>query len=193
MRMTSRRSLTALAFLAWALFSLGAGSETIDPANDGSQYAWSENSGWVNAEPLGNGGPGMRITTRSVNGWLWTENLGWISLSCENTGSCATVSYRVEHDGSGNLYGYAWAENAGWIDFSCLTTDSCATVAYGVQVDLGTGELKGYSWSENTGWISLSCANTVSCATVDFGVDTIVPLPDEIFSDGFESGDTSQW
>ena len=47
----------------------------------------------------------------------WGENIGWISLSCENTSTCATVSYGVANDGSGNLSGFAWAENVGWIKF----------------------------------------------------------------------------
>jgi hypothetical protein len=175
------------------MLPIGSSSETTDPDNDGSQYGWSENAGWVNAEPLGDGGPGMDITTGGIEGWLWSENVGWISLSCENTGSCTTVDYRVEHYGGGTMRGYAWSENAGWVSFSCLNTSSCTTVDYGVEVDLATGELSGFAWSENTGWISFSCLNTSSCATVDYGVKTVVPLPEIIFADGFERGNTSKW
>jgi len=39
----------------------------------------------------------------------------------------------------------------------------------------------------------LSCEPTASCAAVDFGVTTTVPLPDHLFFDGFESGDTTIW
>ena len=168
-------------------------AETIDPNGDGSQYAWAENTGWINAEPGGDGGLGMSITTDGVEGWLWSENLGWISLSCENSSSCSSVDFRVLHDGIGGLSGYGWSENAGWVSFSCENTGSCATVDYSVFLDLGTGELSGYAWSENIGWIVLSCATTTSCASVDYRVVSTVPLPDPIFTDGFEFGDTRAW
>jgi hypothetical protein len=168
--------------------------DTIDPGNDGSQYAWAENSGWLNAEPLGDGGPGMRVLENRVEGWIWSANLGWISLSCFNTDGCTSVEFEVTHDGFGNLSGFGWSENVGWISFSCENTGSCATVDYGVSVDIVTGELTGYGWSENLGWISFSCENTGSCATVDYGVTTEIPFPEDvIFSDGLESGDTSAW
>jgi hypothetical protein len=168
--------------------------DTIDPDNDGSQYAWAENVGWLNAEPSGDGGPGMRVLESRVEGWLWSENVGWISLSCHNTGSCSTVAFEVLHDGSGGLTGYGWSENAGWISFSCENTGSCATVDYGVTVDPASGELAGFAWSENLGWVSFSCENTGSCATVEFRVKTEVPFPEDVlFADSFESGDTGAW
>lgn len=168
-------------------------AETIDPNGDGSQYAWSENTGWINAEPGGDGGPGMSITTGGVEGWLWSENLGWISLSCENTLSCSSVDYGVFHDDLGGLLGFGWSENAGWISFSCENTGSCAALPYSVSLDPGTGELSGHAWSENVGWVVLSCATTASCASVGYGVVTRVPLSDPIFSDGFEAGNTMAW
>ncbi|MDX2436472.1 MAG: hypothetical protein QNL88_05410 [Acidobacteriota bacterium] len=168
-------------------------AETIDPDNDDSQHAWTENTGWINAEPRGDGGPGMHIAAGWIKGWLWSENLGWISMSCDNTASCGTVDYQVQHERDGKVTGFAWSENAGWISFSCENTGSCSTVDYSVTIDLGTGELTGFAWSENVGWISLSCSNTASCATVDFGVDTVVPFPDHLFVDGFESGNTMVW
>ncbi len=191
--MRFRRLPASLVIVTFALLAIKAASETIDPNNDGSQYAWSENAGWLNAEPLGSHAPGMNITLDGVDGWLWSENLGWISLSCENTASCAIVDHRVEHDGGRNLYGYAWSEYAGWVNFSCLSSGSCATVDFGVEIDLVTGELSGYAWCENVGWISFSCLDTGSCGTVDYGIRTTIPLPDPIFSDGFESGDTTGW
>jgi hypothetical protein len=169
-------------------------ADTIDPDNDGSQYAWAENVGWLNAEPLGDGGPGARIWADRAEGWIWAENIGWISLSCGNTSSCGVVPYEVTNDGAGNLAGFAWSENAGWVSFSCVNTMSCATVDYGVVVDPGTGELSGYAWAENLGWVSFSCINTASCATVDYRVKTEVPFVDpDVFADGFESGDTTEW
>jgi hypothetical protein len=167
--------------------------DTIDPNNDGSQYAWAENVGWLNAEPMGDGGPGMRVLETRVEGWLWLEGVGWVSLSCHNTDSCSSVEYEVTHDGSGILAGYGWSENAGWVSFSCVNTMSCATIDYGVTINPGNGEFSGFAWAENLGWISFSCENTGSCAAVEFRVETQIPFPDEVFSDGFESGDTSDW
>ncbi|ANM30469.1 hypothetical protein ABI59_14165 [Acidobacteria bacterium Mor1] len=67
-------------------------------AHDGngalSGFAWSENSGWINFGPA-TSGVTVSLTTGELAGYAWSENLGWISFSCENTGSCATVDYRV--------------------------------------------------------------------------------------------------
>ena len=48
-----------------ALTAAGVLAENIDPFSDGSKYAWGENVGWINAEPCGNGGPGVTGTTSS--------------------------------------------------------------------------------------------------------------------------------
>jgi len=91
-------------------------AENIDPNNNGSQYAWGENVGWLNAEPLGEGGPGVQVEELKLTGYIWAENIGWISLSCENTSSCSQVDYGLTNDGAGVLTGYAWGENVGWIN-----------------------------------------------------------------------------
>jgi len=132
-----------------------ARAENIDPENNGSQYAWGENAGWINLEPMGDGGPGAEVEDSKLTGYIWAENIGWISLSCENTSSCATVDYGVANDGVGNLYGYAWNENVGWISFSCVNTDiDCASTYYGVAIDPATGQFSGKAWGENIGWIT---------------------------------------
>ncbi len=129
-------------------------TDNIDPSESGAQYAWGENIGWLNAEPGGDGGPGVFVEDDGVSGYLWAENTGWISLSCLNNSTCGTGDYRVTNDGNGNLAGYAWGENIGWISFSCTNTNVCATKNYGVTIDPNTGEFSGRAWSENTGWIS---------------------------------------
>jgi hypothetical protein len=88
-------------------------AENIDPHGDDSQYAYGENVGWFNAEPVGDGGPGVAVNDTKLTGYIWAENIGWVSLSCENTGSCGTLNYGVTKDGNGNLSGYAWGENVG--------------------------------------------------------------------------------
>jgi len=129
MRGAKRRSaahciLTA-ALVPWACGA--ATAENIDPGGDGSQYAWGENIGWLNAEPSGNGGPGLQVTDSALTGWIWGENIGWVSLSCQNTSSCSANSYGVTNDGKGNLSGFAWAENIGWISFQSARSDCCST------------------------------------------------------------------
>ena len=128
------------------LFHAPALAENTDPANDGSQWAWAENVGWINGEPHGDGGPGLHVEDFTVSGWLWGENIGWISLTCGDLGTCGTVEYGVRNDGTGALLGWAWSENAGWVRFD--------PVLGGVFVDVTTGELGGHAWGENIGWIS---------------------------------------
>ena len=108
-------------------------TENIDPQNDSSQYAYGENVGWLNAEPLGDGGSGVHVDDFELSGWMWGENIGWIGLSCANTASCSTVEYGVENNGGGVLSGFAWGENIGWVNFSPATA--------GVSIDPTTGDV----------------------------------------------------
>ena len=156
-------ALTLVALLgAKAVFA-----ENIDPFDDGSQYAYGENVGWLNAEPLGDQGPGVTVGTLSLTGYIWAENIGWVNLSCENASSCSSVDFGIVNDGLGNLTGYAWAENAGWISFSCENTNTCDSVVYGVMIDPLTGGFSGRAWGENIGWVTLSADEPVS-----YGVKT---------------------
>jgi hypothetical protein len=125
-----------------------ATAENIDPAADGSQYAYAENVGWINAEPSGDSGPGVLVEDFELTGWMWGENIGWISMSCKNTLTCGVASYGVTNDGSGVLSGLAWAENVGWINFAPLTA--------GVIIDMTTGDFGGRAWGENIGWITFA-------------------------------------
>jgi uncharacterized repeat protein (TIGR01451 family) len=147
-------------------------AENIDPQNNDSQFAWGENVGWINAEPDGDGGPGVEVQIDKLTGYMWGENTGWISLSCENEATCLTLDYGVTNDGVGNLGGFAWGENIGWINFSCANNSTCGTANYGVTIDPDDGEFSGYAWSENVGWISFSCENNSSCGTLDYGLQT---------------------
>lgn len=97
------------------LCAAAAMAENVDPYDSGEQYGWSENTGWLNAEP-GVGG-GMQVAADRVTGWVWGENIGWINLHCANNDTCKDVSFGVVNDGRGNLSGFAWGENIGWIHF----------------------------------------------------------------------------
>jgi hypothetical protein len=194
--MNARTSLSlrrAVAILLGLSLAIAADAEDVDPFNDGSQYLYAENAGWINAEPAGDGGPGLSVTDSFVSGWLWSENVGWISLSCSNTNSCAQVPFGVRVNSLDQsqqlleLEGYGWSENAGWISFSCANTDSCATAPYRAQLGAQTGVLNGFAWSENLGWISFSCATTGSCGNVNFGLVLTQGLAsDALLADGFE-------
>jgi hypothetical protein len=142
-------------------------AENIDPNDDGSQYTYGENIGWLNAEPSGDGGSGVEVEDSKLTGYIWAENIGWVNLSCENASSCSSVDFGIINDGLGNLSGFAWAENAGWISFSCENTNSCTSVDYGIMIDPLTGEFSGRAWGENIGWVTFSADEPVS-----YGVKT---------------------
>lgn len=125
-----------------------AAAENIDPGGNGLRYAWGENVGWLNAEPSGNGGPGVQVSDFELTGSMWGENVGWISLSCTNRSTCGTASYGVVNNGHGVLSGYAWSENTGWINFGPADA--------GVVIDPGTGDFSGRAWGENVGWITFA-------------------------------------
>ncbi len=125
--------------------------------------AWGENIGWVNAEPQGNGGPGVDVSDDALTGWMWAEHAGWISLSCENTSSCGDNAYGVANDGAGTLSGYAWGEHLGWINFGNGSPE------FGVRIDPFTGVFSGYAWTENHGWINFGPADTPQATQIVTG------------------------
>ena len=101
---TNRCAIVSVGAYAIAL-SVGFGlAENIDPSASDAQYAWTENTGWLNAEPLGDGGSGIQVDDFELSGWMWGENIGWLSLNCTNTASCATADYRVNNSGNGILF-----------------------------------------------------------------------------------------
>ncbi|MHC4476853.1 MAG: hypothetical protein ACYTEL_14495 [Planctomycetota bacterium] len=154
-----KRLLQFASVVVIPLLSVGLGvAENIDPYNDGSQYAYGENVGWLNAEPLGDGGPGVEVDDSKLTGYVWGENIGWISLSCENTSSCGTVDYGVTNNGAGNLSGFAWAENVGWINFDPRVPND--PNCYSVCID-SNGNFDGWAWGENIGWIHFQSSTPV--------------------------------
>ena len=54
-------------------------AENIDPDNDGSQYAYAENVGWLNFSPT-YGGVTIDLDG-NFDGWAWGENIGWINFN----------------------------------------------------------------------------------------------------------------
>ena len=139
--------LVVVLALAAGLAATGALAENVDPGADGSQFAWAENAGWINAEPANCADCGVEVADTELTGWMWGENIGWVSMNCSNNSTCGTADYGVTNDGAGNLSGYAWSENVGWVSFSCANQSSCGAVDYGVTVDGASGEFAGYAWS----------------------------------------------
>jgi hypothetical protein len=175
-RLRSLHILPAVALAAAALAvvaAMSAFAENIDPVNNQSQYAWGENAGWINAEPSGEGGPGVNVTGSDVTGFMWGENVGWINMSCSNDATCGSVSYGVRNDEAGNLSGYAWGENVGWISFSCANTNSCGTSSYGVTINPANGQWSGFAWGENIGWIKFRAASPVAFGVTSDDKDEI--------------------
>lgn len=173
------------AFLPWCvILALGLGSpsgfaiaENIDPNEDGSQYGWGENFGWVNAEPGGDGGSGVQVNADRLTGYLFAENLGWISLSCQNTSSCTTMEYGITNDGDGNLSGFGWSENGGWVNFAPASGG-------GVTIDPATGQFNGPVWAENAGWIHLRGSDAVLFGVTTAWPDETGPLLGDADGDG---------
>jgi hypothetical protein len=137
-------------FLIYCLNSVYA--ENIDPNDDGSQYAYGENIGWINFEPnITEPNVGATVSSDKVTGFIWAENIGWINLdpndSEPNTG--------IINDGTGILSGYAWGENVGWINFWPNVPDDANH--YGVTID-ANGVFDGWAWGENIGWINFNSA-----------------------------------
>jgi len=78
-----------VAVLCFLLYCDNLCAENIDPAEDGSQYAYGENVGWINFDPTYGG-----VTIDSdgdFDGWAWGENIGWIHFQ-----STGPVAYKVK-------------------------------------------------------------------------------------------------
>ena len=137
-------SKCVLTLLILAVLTVRATSENIDPDDNGSQYAYGENVGWLNFEP--SQGSGVTVSASRVTGSLWSENIGWIKLSPSTYGG-------ILNDGKGNLSGNAWGENIGWIKFN--PADG------GVSID-SEGNFSGWAYGENIGWIHFQSTTPVA-------------------------------
>lgn len=131
---------------------------TMDPVD---HWAWSgDGVGWIDFSPaLGN----VRVPLGSGDfyGYAYIPSTnGYISLNCETTASCGTVSYKAYSDAASDLHGWAWSDQFGWLSFNSAETTS--TIAYKVAVSTTTGDFSGWAWSENVGWLSFNSADTTS-------------------------------
>jgi hypothetical protein len=151
----SSKTAVGLVWLVILTLSFNCYAENIDPYEDGSQYAYGENVGWLNFEPNVPGDPcdyGVTVSDTELTGFVWAENIGWINLSPSTYGG-------VVNDGFGNLSGFAWGENVGWINFDPNVPGD--NTDYGVTID-GQGRFDGWAWGENIGWIHFQSASPVA-------------------------------
>jgi hypothetical protein len=145
-----------------------ASAENIDPNNNGSQYAYGGNVGWVNFEP--GQGAGATVTDINLTGRIWAENIGWINLSPTSFGG-------VTNDGTGKLSGCGWGENVGWINFNPQVPGE--PNKYGVTID-HQGKFSGWAWGENIGWIHLRSDTPVAYKVQTSWVTTCVVDIDDL-------------
>ena len=113
-----RRRCAALRFLillAGLTFSVPLFAASIDTVN---QYAWAENTGWLNWRDTVNNYGSAQVFTDHLEGYVWAENIGWIRLGSFSGGGTHTyfntsnTDYGVNRAGTA-LSGYAWSETAG--------------------------------------------------------------------------------
>ncbi|MBW8042093.1 MAG: hypothetical protein FVQ85_19120 [Planctomycetes bacterium] len=135
------------------LFASLTSAKNIDPDNDGSQYAYGENVGWLNFEP--SEGPGITVNDANLTGFVWAENIGWINLDPND----ANPNTGIANDGTGLLTGLAWGENVGWINFDPNVPGD--SNYYGVTID-HDGNFNGWAWGENIGWIHFRSTTPVA-------------------------------
>lgn len=74
-------------------FSGSIYAENIDPLNNSSQYAWGENVGWLNFEPIL--GAGVTVDDFEVTGYVWAENIGWINFDLTTQSDSGVVTLVV--------------------------------------------------------------------------------------------------
>lgn len=96
------------------------------------EYAWSNNSGYINFA-------NVEVGDTALSGYAWSANHGWIKFNPANGG--------VLNDGQGNLSGSAWGENLGWIDFG------------GVSISAATGKFSGAATGTLIGTLTFDCPN----------------------------------
>ncbi len=101
----------------------------------------------------------------NLSGYAWSDNIGWLSFNCSDLGTCASVDYGVDINGSGILSGYAWSDNIGWVSFNSSDLTGCPSGTCNARLNSATGVLSGWvkalsadgnGWD---GWVSLSGAS----------------------------------
>ena len=84
--MNRKNPIAVLGLAVILVFSVNCTyAENIDPYEDGSQYAYGENVGWLNFDPNVPGDAndyGVKIDNEgNFSGYAWAENVGWINFN----------------------------------------------------------------------------------------------------------------
>ncbi len=125
----------------------------------GSPFAYSANTGWINARP--SAALGLRVHASFLSGRAHAANFGWIDFGDGTPAASSafgpvyantsTSDFGVNRDATGNLSGHAYGANIGWINFGWATPDDPRRP----RTDLLTGRFLGFAYSANLGWIDL--------------------------------------
>ncbi len=163
-------SALALALVA-ASFAviLSAHAATNISPNVAKHWGWNDTIGWIDFYNTDT----VNVNSKNLTGYA-SSSAGDISLDCHTTeigDICASSTYQVTNDGSGNLSGYGWNDVYGWISFDCHNNNGCASSTYQAYVD-ASGNFQNYAWNDVAGWISFNCANTNGCGTSQYSVAT---------------------
>jgi hypothetical protein len=94
-----------------------------------------------------------KATSQNLSGYVYSDTAGWISLSCTNTNSCNTISYKVSEDGNGKLSGYGYSQNGEWVNFEPNFG--------GVNVNPDE-TISGWAYSEKGDWLNFDSAKNIS-------------------------------
>lgn len=154
--------------LIFSLLGLPAQASVTDNI---SNYAWSENIGWISFNctntvscATSNYGVTINPSTGAFSGYAWSENIGWIHFApagpypaSPNYSACLDMPGNGQAcDGIGNYNVGGWARalsyGGGWDGWIKLKGSN-----YGVFMNKQTGKMSGYAWSGMViGWISFS-------------------------------------
>jgi prepilin-type N-terminal cleavage/methylation domain-containing protein len=127
-----------------------------------SNYAWSENVGWINFScgNIGNCdsvnyGVSVDQDTGLFSGYAWGENVGWISFETSDLSGCPSGVCEARITGSSYpKTATGWGRilsTSSWISLSGTAQDESP---YSVQL-ASNGKFSGYSWdSDIIGWLN---------------------------------------
>lgn len=128
---------------------------------EGAEFAWSPNVGWMDWR--GDVTSGAAFGSTFLSGYIWSANIGWIDLGDGTPAGGTSYSntsagdFGVNIDAGSDpdnflLSGFAYAPNAGWINFDIVAQ---AGAVNRPRIEKTTGFFKGFAWGANIGWIAL--------------------------------------
>jgi hypothetical protein len=166
-----------------------------------SEWAWSENVGWLSFNNLSGGGNinyGVNIDPQTgiFSGYAWSENIGWITFNESELSGCPQAPCRAWLETTTDKV-YGWAKalaggttgSGGWDGWIKLRGTTQRVQEYGVWLDrtaTPTPELMGWAWgggndpkSAVVGWVSFNCKNEqgANCPLSNYKVVVNLAVP----------------